>query len=212
LKKLIDISVSLKNPMPTWPGSIGFRLESLMGLDRGDEANVSRLDMDVHTGTHVDAPHHFVHGAPTVETLNLETLMGTALVVELPETDAITAQHLTELEIPSTVSRLLFHTRNSQLWQQDITEFQPNFVALTADAAQWIVDRGIALVGVDYLSVQRFNDSPLTHEILLTAGVIVIEGLNLTEVQGGFYQLICLPLKIAGAEGAPARAILLSEE
>lgn len=212
LTDLIDISVALQTEMPTWPGSPGFKLESIMNLENGEEANVSCLEMDIHTGTHIDAPHHFIQSGATVEAISLNTLVGSATVVELPEAEAITAEILQALQIPAKTSRLLFHTRNSNLWQQGITQFQKDFVALTTDAAQWIVDHRIQLVGVDYLSVQRFYDSPLTHEILLKAGVVIVEGLNLSGVRSGIYQLICLPLKLIGAEGAPARAVLIPQE
>ena len=112
------------------------------------------------------------------------------------------------LNLPSGIVRLLLRTRNSELWSVKIPEFKKDFVALTHDAAQWIVDKGIRLVGVDYLSVQRFYDDSRTHQILLGADVIALEGLDLSEVKPGFYELICLPLKLVGAEGAPTRVVL----
>jgi arylformamidase len=117
---------------------------------------------------------------------------------------------LESLALPADVQRLLLKTRNSLLWRSGIQEFDPNFVALTAEAAQWVVDRGMAVVGIDYLSIQRFADGPATHQILLGAGVVVIEGLDLSQVEPGNYELFCLPLKLKGVEGAPARVILKS--
>jgi arylformamidase len=208
---IIDISVVLQPTIPTWPGSPGFQLSPINRLEAGDAANVSQIQTDVHVGTHVDAPWHFLQNGITVEQLSLETLVGQATVVSLPDVTAITPKELEALQLPSDTKRLLFQTKNSQLWSQGITEFQQDFVALTAEAAQWVADRGIELVGVDYLSVQRYHDSPRTHEILLEAGIIIVEGLNLSAVQPGTYHFVCLPLKLAGADGAPARAILMPE-
>jgi arylformamidase len=129
-------------------------------------------------------------------------------VVHLPDADAITADVLDALALPAETRRVLFRTRNSALWAQEDRGFYEDFVALTADAAEWVVARGIQLIGVDYLSVQRYADGPETHQILLGAGVVLVEGLDLSGVAAGDYELICLPLKLVDAEGAPARAIL----
>lgn len=212
MKQIIDISVPLQPQMPIWPGTVGFKLQRTKRLEAGDVANVSRLDTDVHVGTHVDAPWHFLAEGSTVEQMCLEDLMGPVVVADLPNVSAITTDDLAGLKLPAGTKRLLLHTRNSKLWAEGVSEFQPDFVALTADAAEWVVEQGIRLVGVDYLSVQRYEDSQLTHEILLKAGVVILEGLNLTGVQSGCYKLICLPLKLVGAEGAPARAVLVPLE
>jgi arylformamidase len=211
LPEIIDISVPLKTEMPVWPGSKGFKLYRTMNLEAGDEANVSQLDTDVHIGTHVDAPCHFLQEATAVEDLSLDILMGPAYVAHLPEVKAVTAANLEALNLPPKATRLLLHTTNSQLWANNVTEFNKDFVALTADASQWLADKGIRLIGVDYLSVQRYYDSTLTHEILLEAGIIILEGLNLTNVAPGMYRLICLPIKLVGSDGAPARAVLIKE-
>jgi arylformamidase len=208
--EIIDISVPLQPQMPIWPGSVGFQLLPTMRLEAGDPANVSRLDCDLHVGTHVDAPWHFVENGITVERLSLDILIGPAIVAYLPQVDAVTAGDLTDLGLPSGTKRLLLRTRNSDWWVAGVHEFRKDYVALTADAARWVVKQGIRLIGVDYLSVQRYDDSPLTHRILLEAGVIILEGLNLASVQPGTYELICLPLCLVGAEGAPSRAILRS--
>lgn len=204
----IDVSVPLHHLMPAWPGSVGIHLTRTNSLAAGDRSNVSRLDCDVHTGTHVDAPAHFLVDGATVDRMSLEVLIGPATVAYLPNASAIAASDLAALRLPSDTIRLLLRTANSELWSVESTEFQRDYAALTADAAQWVVDRGIRLIGVDYLSVQRYGDSPLTHEILLRAGVVIVEGLDLSRVEPGPYELICLPLKLVGVEGAPARAIL----
>lgn len=211
MPEIIDISVPLKPDLPVWPGSPGFKLYRTMNLAAGDEANVSQLDTDVHVGTHVDAPCHFIESGTAVEDLSLDVLMGAAYVAELPEVQAVTAQDLEKLNLPPNTTRLLLHTTNSRLWEENVTEFNKDFVALTADGAQWLVDKGIRLIGVDYLSVQRYYDSTLTHEILLGAGIIIVEGLNLTNVAAGMYQLVCLPIKLVGSDGSPARAVLIKE-
>jgi len=212
LPNIIDISVPLQSGIPVWPGSTGFRLFQTMRMDAGEVANVSQLETDVHIGTHVDAPWHFVSGGKTVEQLSLEVLIGTAVVAHLPQINAVTPEDLEALALPPNTQRLLLRTRNSQLWANKVSEFQTDFVALTADAAQWVVNQGIQLIGVDYLSVQRYYDSPLTHEILLGAGVVIVEGLNLTDVTPGLYDLVCLPLKLVGSDGAPARAVLIEKD
>ena len=197
--------------MPVWPGSAGFKLYRTMNLAAGDEANVSQLETDVHVGTHVDAPCHFLQEGTAVEELSLDVLIGPAYVAYLPEVKAVTSADLEELNLPPNTTRLLLCTTNSQLWANNVTEFNNDFVALTADGAQWLADKGIRLIGVDYLSVQRYYDSTLTHEILLKAGIIILEGLNLTNVTAGMYKLVCLPIKLVGSDGAPARAVLIRE-
>ncbi len=166
--------------------------------------------MCAHSGTHVDAPFHFINeNALTVDQLSLKVLSGRAYVLNLPDCDLITAQVLENAEIPPRTRRLLFKTRNSAYWSSHGNAFRDDYVALSKDGAQWLVDRGVKLVGIDYLSIAPFTDTRLTHEILLKAGVVVIEGLDLSKVSQGRYTLHCLPLKLAGADGAPARAILI---
>ena len=204
----VDISVGLHPDIPRWPGTPGFSLEWFKRIEDGDGCSNSRLCSDVHVGTHVDAPLHFIQGGRSVDQLALDVLIGPAWVAHLPEAKAVAASDLDELALPPATKRLLLRTRNSGLWAAGVTEFRKDYVALTADAARWVVDQGIHLIGVDYLSVQRYQDGPAVHQILLGAEVVIIEGLNLAGVESGEYELICLPVKIVGAEGAPARAIL----
>lgn len=179
-------------------------------MDEGADANVTRISAAVHLGTHVDAPHHFLNDGRTVEGLSLEVLTGPCYVLQLPDgVDAITAEVLERSEITSDMKRILFGTSNSHLWAQGEKEFQTDFVAITEDGAEWLVEHGVQLVGVDYLSVAPYGDSVPTHKVLLEAGVVIVEGLNLSKVMRGFYDLYCLPLKIAASDGAPARAILI---
>lgn len=205
-----DISLTISPDLPIWPGDPGLELEKISSMDKGAEVNVTRLSAAVHLGTHVDAPHHFLNDGRTVEGLSLEVLTGPCYVLQLPDgVDAITAEVLERSEITSDMKRILFGTSNSHLWAKGEKEFQTDFVAITEDGAEWLVEHEVQLVGVDYLSVAPYGDSVPTHKALLEAGVVIVEGLNLSKVMRGFYDLYCLPLKIAGSDGAPARAILI---
>jgi arylformamidase len=211
LARIIDITIPLTPSLPVWPGSPGIRLIRTRNIGAANQANESKLECDVHVGTHVDAPLHYLDGGASVDALPLENLIGPALVVDLTGLDTITAKDLEYLELPAGVRRLLLRTKNSQHRALEQERFIENYTALTADAAEWIVDHHIALVGVDYLSVQVYGDNSLTHYIMLAAGVIIVEGLNLAEVQPGSYQLLCLPIPLVGSEGAPARVVLLDD-
>lgn len=208
--KIYDISLTISPNLPVWPGDPPIELERIESMDEGAHANVSRLNAGVHVGTHVDAPHHFLNDGRTIEQLPLDVLTGPCYVTQMPDgIEAINAEALEGMSLPSGTTRILFGTSNSKLWSRGETEFQEDFVAVTEDGAEWLVGRGIQLVGVDYLSVAPFSDSVPTHRILLQAGIVVIEGLNLSAVPRGFYELYCLPLKLLDSDGAPARAILI---
>lgn len=205
----IDVSVALSPKTITWPGSSSISFRKVLDIQRGDVANDTDLLLNIHTGTHVDAPSHFVPCGKSIDQIPLKLMIGKTHVVEVSEcVDKVTSKTLSDLSIPKSVERLLIRTRNSRLWQQPNHEFNPEFVAVTADAAQWIVDRGIKLLGVDYLSIQGFYDGPEIHQIILGAEIVVIEGLNLSCVTAGRYEMICLPIKLQGVEGAPARVLL----
>ena len=207
---IYDISLTISPTLPTWPGDPKLELEQIVSMDKGADANVTRISAAVHLGTHVDAPHHFLNDGRTVEQLPLSVLTGPCYVVQLPDgVEAITAEMLERMELTFDFKRILFGTSNSHWWAKGETKFQTDFVAITEDGAEWLVERGAQLVGVDYLSVAPYGDSIPTHMVLLNAGVVIVEGLNLSQVSRGFYDLYCLPLKIAGSDGAPARAILI---
>ena len=209
----VDVSVSVSEKLPVWPGSPNIRFDKSLSLSNGDVADDTTLYFSVHTGTHIDAPSHFLEGMKSVDEISLDVLIGPTYLVEFSSSiDLIDSNLLNRLDLPLNIERLLFKTRNSLLWQAEQHEFDRGFVALTMDAAQWIVDKGIRLVGIDYFSIQRFSDGPETHQILLGAEVVIIEGLDLSQVKTGHYELFCLPLKLKGIEGAPARVILKSTE
>ena len=208
--RIYDISLPVSPDMPVWPGDPNVKLERVAKIEAGDGYNLTRLDLSVHNGTHVDAPYHFLGGeTATVDQLSLKILSGRVYVLHLPDCDLITAEKLENAEIPPRTRRLLFKTRNSNYWTQKQNGFHTDFVALNSDAAQWLVNHGVKLVGIDYLSIAPFNDGYPTHEILLKAGVVIVEGLDLSMIAQWRYTIHCLPLKLAGSDGAPARVILI---
>jgi arylformamidase len=208
--RIYDISLTISPEIPIWPGDPHIVMERVATIDSGSDVNLTRLEMCAHSGTHVDAPFHFINNdAITVDQLSLKVLSGRTYVLNLPDCDLITASVLENAEIPPRTRRLLFKTRNSTYWSSRGNVFQEDYVGLSKDGAQWLVGHGIKLVGIDYLSIAPYNDTRPTHEILLRAGVVIIEGLDLSKVSQGRYTLHCLPLKLAGADGAPARAILI---
>src|SRR3954451_15543207 len=211
---MLDISMPLDGTTPTWPGSPGLATSAHMSIDAGDVANASLLTMDVHCGTHVDAPRHFVADGANLEAVGLDAFVGPAHVADATGVSALGAGALEALDVPPGTSRLLLKTDNSLDVELRTAPFRSDYVALTPDGAQWIVDRGIRLIGIDYLSIQRFHDPPDAHQILLGAPVVILEGLDLREAQPGPWTLMCLPLRLAGidAEAAPARAVLIEED
>lgn len=213
--RIYDVSVPLRHQMPTYPGDPGIEIKDWLSLANGDPANVSLLNFGAHTGTHIDAPAHFIAGASRVDSVSLEILIGPALVMEVPGTlDRIDKGFIDDIN-DNEHNRILFKTRNSQLWQDQGLAFQENYVYLTHEAAHALVDRGTKLVGIDYLSVERFNSNDFqTHLALLENEVVILEGLDLSDVPAGEYELICLPVKIAdgAGDGAPARAVLRTLE
>jgi arylformamidase len=207
--RIYDITRTLRPGMATWPGEPGPELTLIKEMVAGHPADVSHLALGVHTGTHVDAPRHFIPGGAGVESLPLTTLIGPARVVSIADDRAIRVDELERAGLDG-IERVLFRTRNSDEWSDAV--FKEDFVYLEPDAAQWLASRGTRLVGVDYLSVESFAAAePLTHRTLLAAGVVIVEGLDLREVPPGDYDLTCLPLKLAGADGAPARAVLIAD-
>lgn len=202
----IDVSAHVAPGVtPTWPGSPAIGFERRLDIARGDVATDTTLTMSVHTGTHIDAPAHFVAGGRTVEQLDLSALVGPAYVADLRGVDPITAAALDAAGIPADTERLLLLTDSSAPWEP---EFREDFPALSVDGAHWIVARGMRCVGIDYLSVQPYHGSDEVHLSLLGAGIVLVEGLRLGAVRPGRCEFVCLPLLLVGCEGSPARALV----
>jgi arylformamidase len=203
----IDISVPLASGIAHWPGDPEPSFERISEIAQGAAANVTMCRMTAHTGTHMDAPCHFLDGQDGIDRFPLSLAVGPARVIAVPGA-AIVGRAQLESKNIQPGERLLFKTRNSgRRW--DDQDFETGFVALDASGARFLVERGVSLVGVDYLSVGLFQgDGVETHHVLLGGGVWILEGLNLSAVMEGEYELVCLPLRIAGCDGSPARAIL----
>lgn len=204
--KLIDVTVPIDSNLATYPGNTPFSLEGIKRLARGDSSNISTMHLSAHAGTHVDAPRHFFDDGGGVESLALEMLCGRTRVVELTTRNTVTAEDLAGFDLREDV-RLLLKTANSRLW--GTPDFHQDFIGVSEGAARFLVDRGVKVLGVDYLSVEPYETPGApAHHVLLGAGTIVIEGLNLRDVEPGAYEMYCLPLALVGADGAPARVIL----
>lgn len=206
----IDLSVGIRQDMVHYPGDPGVELKQTKHLDRGDPATVSHLSLGVHTGTHVDAPVHFIGGAPGVDQFSIDALIGPARVIEILDKEVCTAQDLAAYDIRAG-ERVLLRTNNSnRCWNVDA--FMEDYAHLDTSAARMLAERGVRMVGIDYLSIGRGNEGPEVHRILLGAGVVIIEGLDLSRVDAGLYEIVCLPLKILGGDGAPARVAVRRRE
>ncbi|WIA44368.1 hypothetical protein OEZ86_007145 [Tetradesmus obliquus] len=208
----IDVTVPVRAGMPIWESPRGlpkhWRTLHLQLAD-GDEVNQSWLNLDAHTGTHIDAPAHFLKGGSAIEDLDLDVLIGEVLVVEVPGGSNITAEVLQQLALPADVQRVMFKTDNTEKGLMFQRAFASNYTALDSTAAAHITgSSSIKLVGIDYLSIGMLEDIGETHRTLFKGGVVVIEGLDLSQVQRGWYHQMCLPAKLAGSDGAPVRCVL----
>jgi arylformamidase len=204
--KLIDVTVPLDASLATYPGNTPFSLEAVKRLARGDSSNVSSIHLSAHCGTHVDAPRHFYDNGGDADGLSLDMLIGRTRVIEVTSRTAIEAADLNAFDLSEDI-RVLIKTSNSRLWGDPA--FHKDYVGVAESGARHLVEHGVKLVGVDYLSVEqfRFPGAP-AHHILLGAGTIVIEGLNLRDIEPGIYEMYCLPLRIVDSDGAPARVVL----
>jgi arylformamidase len=205
--RLVDVSVLLAPGLPIYPGNPEFEITPVHRIANGDSANNSKLVMGTHTGTHVDAPLHFFDGRPGVDAMALELLIGRARVIDLPHRGGITEAHLAAAGLREDI-RVLLRTPNSALWNTT-QGFRTDYTYLTEGGARFLVDQGVKVVGVDYLSVEQFKKAGApAHKALLGSGLIIIEGLNLSEAEAGQYEMYCLPLRLANGDGAPARVVL----
>lgn len=204
--KLLDVSVPLAAGLPTYPGNPDFELQPVKRIADGGSSNVSRLVMGTHTGTHLDAPRHFFDGAMSVDALPLDLLLGRARVVEINKRGGIGVEELAAAGLREDL-RVLLKTSNSALWNGE--GFHQDYTYLTEAGAKYLVDQGVKVIGIDYLSIEQFKKAGApAHRTLLSQGVVIIEGLNLAEADAGMYEMYCLPLRVVGGDGAPARVIL----
>lgn len=206
---MIDISVPIHQGLPVWPDGAMIEIYRIADMDKGSICNVSQLGMTTHMGTHIDAPLHFINGAKPTSSIPLDRLVGDCYVAEIKGKPFITASDLAMANIPAGTQKLLLKTDNSRLWENYSHSFYEDFCALKNNAAEWIIDFGIHLIGIDYLSIAPFHDPPeIVHRTLLQAEVVILETIDLRFVDPGLYELICLPLKIANVDGNPSRAVL----
>lgn len=207
---ILDVTVPIRTGMITFEGDAEVHVERIVSIAAGGVCNLSRADLGLHSGTHIDAPLHYIDGAAGVEETPLDALMGSVFVLDATAMEGnIDEAALRQLAIPADAERLLFKTKNCELWAR--VQFSREFIGITEDGALALAARGTRLVGVDYLSVAPFGNPAPTHVALLSAGVIILEGLDLRQAESGWYELLCLPLLIDGADGAPARALLMKE-
>lgn len=210
--KIFDISVPVHNAMAVWPGDPAVNNFLVNSIKNGDEANVTSVQMSAHTGTHIDAPCHFIDGGRTIDQLDLSLLVGDVEVIEIDkENNIISEDTLSGLGIKQWPQRVIFKTNNSYRELMKNNEFYKDFVALSVDGSKYLIKQGVQLIGIDYLSIAPFENGDETHIELLKHEVVVIEGLNLVNIKPGSYQLIALPINLKGADGAPARVLLIEE-
>jgi len=206
-----DITASLREDLPTWPGEEGFQRRLVKDFSKGDGSTVSHLSLGAHTGTHVDAPVHFIEGSGGIDAIAAEALVGPAVVAGLDHVERAIGGDDLEGSVPEGAERVLVKTRNSG-WSASDTEFREDFVALDPSAAEWLVARGVRLVGIDYLSIEPYGSGSKGHPVhraLLGAGVVIVEGLDLAGVEPGTYTIAALPLLVPGGDGGPARVVLV---
>lgn len=208
---IYDVTVPVGNELPTWPGDPAVEITDWRSLSEGDGANVSMLCFGAHTGTHVDAPAHFIEGAAKVESISLDAVIGECEVIDVPEDVRGIDEAFVLAHCAQGTTRILFKTRNSAFWNEPEPQFHTDFTYLALEAAKKLAAQGIRLVGIDYLSIEKFHsEKHETHLALLSRGVVILEGLNLTGIPAGRYELICLPLRLRSrlGDGAPARVVL----
>ena len=206
--KVYDISLPISSELVSWPGDPSPKVIKVLSINEGDACNVTKLEMGVHTGTHIDSPNHFIEDGITTDSMQLEVLMGKCLVIEITSKSNIQVSDLYDFEI-GKYERLLLKTKNSVHWENDSKKFDKNFIALSLEAAEYLVKSGIKLIGIDYLSIEAYGvREHKVHHHLLNNQIAILEGLNLSKVDEGEYELICLPLKLVDCDGAPVRAIL----
>lgn len=212
MRQYFDVSLPYTEGLARWPTAKRPVIARTKDMSKGDINNNSRIEAGVHHGTHIDAPLHFIAGGKSIESLPPDVLIGKATVIDLTGVEEIDVAALESAGLPADCTRLLFKTRNSDLWNELEHDFYYDYVSVTPEGAQYLVDKGVRLVGVDYISVEAYGlEGNGTHKTLLGAGVVIVEALDLRGIAPGDYEMACLPIKIAGSDGAPARAVLWRE-
>lgn len=210
--KIIDITLPLSDDTLVWEGDKGVHIEQTEYLNNGSDFNISRAEFGVHAGTHIDAPFHLFDQGYTVDKIPLDKLIGPVQVLKIDESiNLITDDVLLESGFKKNTERLLLKTRNSENWLKKPHQFDRNFSAIDSSAARFLIDESVSLIGIDYFSISPYNDLVAPHQILLKAGIVILENACLVNVEPGFYTLFCLPLSLVGTDGAPVRAVLTSE-
>lgn len=210
--EIYDISIPLNEKTPVWVGDRGVTISRLESIAEGNEFNVSRMEMGVHAGTHIDSPKHLFDSGYTVDQIDLKHLIGPVQVLEIPENILnIEPWHLEECGYQGKEKRILLKTGNSRYWQTDPFSFHKEFTAINIECAEMFAKDNLFLVGIDYFSISPFNNLKPAHEVLLHNGITILENANLSEIEPGVYNLICLPLSITGTDGSPVRAVLTRE-
>lgn len=207
--RIYDVTLPLSEKTPVWKGDQGVRISRVAEIGRSSDFNITRMELGVHSGTHIDAPRHLINGGRTVDQLPVELLVGEAQVLEIPrEISVITPQVLKNSGFDPGIKKLLLRTSNSEYWIKDPLNFHTDYTAIDTETAEMLAEQEMQLAGIDYFSISPINDLVTPHRILLEKGVIILENINLWEVNAGIYEIFCLPLKLVGSDGAPARVIL----
>lgn len=209
--KIYDISLPITQTLLTWPGDPAVSFAEKCSINNGDICNVTEITMGVHTGTHIDAPYHFINDGKKVHEIDLTTLLGKCIVVEVESSEYIMKKDIEHIDF-QTYKKVLFKTKNSEQFKNDLTSFNKKFISLHEDTTDYLVEKQIELIGIDYLSIEGFySKSAYVHKTLLSNNIVVLEGLNLSDIVPMEYEIICLPIKLVGCDGAPVRVILKTE-
>jgi len=207
MKKIIDVSLTISKKLVIWKNDPKVKIREVQSLKKGDKVNLTEIKFGVHTGTHIDAPSHFLKNGKTVDKLDINNFFGQVSVIEIKNKKVIEPE---DLKNKILCDKVLFKTDNSKFWLDKNHKFTTNYTTITANTAKYLVSKKIKLVGIDYLSIGRTGiDNDITHKILLRNNIIILEGLNLSKVEEGLYEIICAPLKIKECEGSPARVFLI---
>lgn len=207
--RIIDISTPISPNTPVWPKTPKPKFGLISSIKDGASSDDTKIEMSVHTGTHIDAPSHFLAGGKSIAEMDLDIFTGPVFVAHLPEVKKITGGDIEKLKIPEGMERLLFKTSNSLLWGREGVAFKKDYVGLSVDAAEALAGRGLKLVGIDYLSIADFSETDPVHRVLMKEGIAILEGLNLSGAEQGVYSMFSAPIMIPGVEAAPARAFLM---